>query len=552
MSNNLSNKFNNNFVNILVLTLLLLIFALPGLGTLEFLRHTEADRVLISQEMVETNQYIVPHLLSQPILTKPPIYYWASALSFKLLGDYSEYESRIVSVFGSVLLLIFHYLASVYSGFTKKYSLCSALVLSTTASFFILSTVAEMDMLYAAFCGASIYLVYFSIEQKSLGLTLLSYLFAAIAFLTKGPPIVVFFALSSLVYFFTSAKDYKLKTYLLNNVLGVLFFLILISSWFIPFINQIGLENLKAQFEEEILGRAFGKPRLTRGVFFYFKTVFVASCPWVVFIFFFIKSRVKLSDVKVFNNSFIKFCILSFVASFIFLSLAKGKTSRYIFPIHTFFIQALFFLIFSLKDIFLKNNSFTYYKWISSLFFLIVLLSALYFKANFLYILPSLIALALTFHFSRGKKLVLVLSSFILCLLSVHLLAREIYYPLRNQKKSVKPVVSEIINLTNSSNIYSASMYERWIQYYLKRGGIKVVQLQGPRKIKPQEKRINWLITDKDEEDLLTLVKADTSSNLIKEFKLRKTSMFLYNTKTAKALEMIENIKQNRKHEGTY
>lgn len=122
----------------------------------------------------------------------------------------------------------------------------------------------------------------------------------------------------------------------------------------------------------------------------------------------------------------------------------------------------------------------------------------------------------------------------------------------KESKKSVKPVVSEIINLTNSSNIYSASMYERWIQYYLKRGGIKVVQLQGPRKIKPQEKRINWLITDKDEEDLLTLVKADTSSNLIKEFKLRKTSMFLYNTKTAKALEMIENIKQNRKHEGTY
>jgi len=567
----IQNKFNNNYLNVLLITFLLLLFCLPGLGTLEFFRHTEADRVLISQEMLETGEYLVPHLLSQPILTKPPIYYWASALSFKVLGDYSEFESRIISVLAAALLLIVHYLSCIFAGFSKKYSLCSALVLATTASFFILSTVAEIDMLYATFCAASLYLIYFSIEKKSLLLTLLSYFAAALAFLVKGPPVLVFFAFSSVAYFLVAtrsaeenkASKMQIKSYFLYNILGILLFLLVSSFWFVPFINQIGLSNITAQFQEEILGRAFGKPRLNRGVLFYFKSVFVASCPWGALFFFptifFKESKNIVGSIftKIWNNNFIKFCILVFVTNFIFLSLAKGKTSRYIFPLHAFFIQVLFYILYSYREMFFKKNAYKIYMYVSFLLFSIVLVAAIYFKANFLFILPSLIFLVLVFYSVRLKKFEIVFASFVLFLFSVQLLAKGIYYPLRNQKKSVKPIVKEIKTLTKnslikSSTIYSALMYERWVQYYLKREGFKVVQLQGSKKITPKESRINWLITNKDENDLLELIKKDSGSKLVKEFEIKNTSMFLYNTDTSKALGMIEFIQNNRKHEGTF
>ena len=54
---------------VLGLSLYALCLNLYGVWALEFFRHTEADRSLIGWEMLQSGEFLVPHLLGSVILT---------------------------------------------------------------------------------------------------------------------------------------------------------------------------------------------------------------------------------------------------------------------------------------------------------------------------------------------------------------------------------------------------------------------------------------------------------------------------------------------------
>ena len=70
---------------------------LPGLGSLE-IKGEEGRRILPAVTMLETGNYLVPQVGSEPYYRKPPLVNWLVAASFKLTGHRNEWTARLPSV----------------------------------------------------------------------------------------------------------------------------------------------------------------------------------------------------------------------------------------------------------------------------------------------------------------------------------------------------------------------------------------------------------------------------------------------------------------------
>src|SRR3954470_14221007 len=69
---------------------------LPGLGSLE-IKGEEGRRILPAITMIETGNYLVPQVGSEPYYRKPPLVNWLVAGSFKLTGYRNEWTARLPS-----------------------------------------------------------------------------------------------------------------------------------------------------------------------------------------------------------------------------------------------------------------------------------------------------------------------------------------------------------------------------------------------------------------------------------------------------------------------
>lgn len=169
---------------LLVVALGLLYFS--ALGAVPLLEPDEGRYAEIPREMLASGDFITPRLNGVAYLEKPPLYYWGSALSMAIFGE-NEFGARAFTAAASVGgILLVYWMGSALAGAWT--GLCSALVLSTSFYYYVIGRLNTPDMtLSAAFVLATFpaYL-HLSGRRESRGYLLLSYLGAALAFLTKG------------------------------------------------------------------------------------------------------------------------------------------------------------------------------------------------------------------------------------------------------------------------------------------------------------------------------------------------------------------------------
>ena len=98
----------------------------------------------IGREMVESGEWIAPHLNYVPFIDKPPLVYWATALSFTIAGQH-ELAARLPSLLaGFATLLLTAALATrMYGGAT---ALLAVAVLAWAPLFAFLAVVLTLDM----------------------------------------------------------------------------------------------------------------------------------------------------------------------------------------------------------------------------------------------------------------------------------------------------------------------------------------------------------------------------------------------------------------------
>lgn len=160
----------------------------------------EPRRAIVSIEMLESGNYIRPTTLGWEYYNKPPAYNWIMSFCMWITGSTNEFSVRLPSVFFILLWGICNYYI-VKKMMPANIAALSSIFLVTTFELYFwgLNNGGEIDIFYSFIVylqAMSIY--YFSLSKRWNALYLISYLFCAIGFLTKGYPSLIFQALTLL------------------------------------------------------------------------------------------------------------------------------------------------------------------------------------------------------------------------------------------------------------------------------------------------------------------------------------------------------------------
>lgn len=163
---------------------LLLVICFVGLDR-DLWTPDEPREAAISREMWLAPA-VVPSLNGESFIEKPPLYYWAVAGVFALLGDSSEAAARGVSAAASfsTLMLVFFWGRREFS---TAVGVVAALGLATSAQFMLTSHWIVTDPLLMLFTTVALLTGFESVRGRGTGKTLLAFYMALVLSLwTKG------------------------------------------------------------------------------------------------------------------------------------------------------------------------------------------------------------------------------------------------------------------------------------------------------------------------------------------------------------------------------
>jgi 4-amino-4-deoxy-L-arabinose transferase-like glycosyltransferase len=219
-----------------VLFYVILAIRIVTLPILPLTDNTEARYGLVVREMANSGDWVTPRVWMSgkmvPYLGKPPLHFWAAALSTRLFGM-NEFALRFPSLIGAVLLITLMIIV-LRRYVDRDLAFPAALILSSAVLFFILAGAVVIDM-SLAFCIAGAILSYqaFLIEKTKVGKrfwSLCVFTLLALGFLMKGPIAVVMFGIPVLLWTFIHRRWNTLKDH--GWWIGILTFLLLTVPWF--------------------------------------------------------------------------------------------------------------------------------------------------------------------------------------------------------------------------------------------------------------------------------------------------------------------------------
>jgi len=167
------------------------------------LRAEEPRRALVSIEMMENGDYILPHMFGWVYYNKPPLFNWIMILFFKIFGSINEYIVRLPSVVAMFVLAFINW-KFVNRYINQEVALLSSLFLLTSADILFYGSVnaGEIDLFYTLVVYIQLMVIFINLKKENyLKLFLLSYFFTGIGFLTKGLPSIAFQGLTLLAVF---------------------------------------------------------------------------------------------------------------------------------------------------------------------------------------------------------------------------------------------------------------------------------------------------------------------------------------------------------------
>ena len=210
--------------------LLALIVTLLGIGSYGLYEPHEGHFAMVGREMVWRDDWITPHLNGSPYLNKPPLLYWAIALSTEIFGA-SEFAARLpVALAGWMGIVIAWKWCRELWGIGSS-RIC-ALMLAVTLGWFIFTHQILIDVVLGTLLLGSNYFLWRSLEQPHSRVNWWGlYLSLALCILTKGAIGIVFPLLGCLVLI-VMRRDWKI----INRIKlyrGLLLVLALILPWFI-------------------------------------------------------------------------------------------------------------------------------------------------------------------------------------------------------------------------------------------------------------------------------------------------------------------------------
>ena len=271
-------------LDLFFITLLIGGFYALFMGSHHLLVPDEGRYVEIAREMAANGNYITPFLNGIVFLDKPILFYWLECSAINLFG-LSEWSLRlwptIIGVFGC--------LATYITGrelFNRRTGIFATFILATSPLYYFLAHYTNMDLEVAVFITTSLYAFLIAINtEKSRSRSIflwLSYIFAALAFLTKGMIGIVFPGMI-IACWLTVFNNWKLLKKI-NLISGLIIFVLITAPWFIleqrfnpKFFHYFFVTQQFSRF----LGSTFNNPQTP---WFYLPVILIGFIPWTSFL----------------------------------------------------------------------------------------------------------------------------------------------------------------------------------------------------------------------------------------------------------------------------
>lgn len=229
---------------------------LPALGSLE-IKGEEGRRILPAITMLETGDYLVPHVGSEPYLRKPPLVNWLVAASFKLTGVRNEWTARLPSVL-CVLAVAVAFITVARAVLGPNGSLMAALIWLANFGMIEKGRLIEIEALYVSLSGlATIFWLSWRRERRSAWLTwTVPWIFLGLGLLAKGPLHLLFFYSVIAAILFREGEFRKLFSF--AHLTGVLIMVAIFAAWAIPYWQVMGEADVAKNWSVQITGRFTG------------------------------------------------------------------------------------------------------------------------------------------------------------------------------------------------------------------------------------------------------------------------------------------------------
>jgi 4-amino-4-deoxy-L-arabinose transferase-like glycosyltransferase len=232
---------------------------LPALGSIA-IKGEEGRRILPAVRMLETGNYIVPQVGSNPYYRKPPLVNWLVAASFKFFGVRNEWTARLPSAF-SVLAVAIAFVTVARASLGPRGSIIAALIWMTNIGMIEKGRLIEIEALYVSLCGlAIIFWLSFFLQKKSPWLTWLpASVFLGLGLLAKGPTHLVFFY-GIVIAILTYWKNWRILIHPAHFV-ALVVMIGIAAAWAIPFVHsttsQVAIDKWSGQYTGRLKGIDF-------------------------------------------------------------------------------------------------------------------------------------------------------------------------------------------------------------------------------------------------------------------------------------------------------
>jgi 4-amino-4-deoxy-L-arabinose transferase-like glycosyltransferase len=317
---------NSRLRAIAVVILVWAVIYLPALGSIA-IKGEEGRRILPAVRMLETGNYIVPQVGSNPYYRKPPLVNWLVAASFKLFGVRNEWTARLPSAL-SVLAVAMAFVTVARASLGARGSIIAAMIWLTNIGIIEKGRLIEIEALYVSLCGLAIILwLSFFLQKKSPWLMWVpASVFLGLGLLTKGPTHLVFFygiVIAVLAYW----KDWRVLVHPAHFV-GLVVVIGIAAAWAIPFIHattsEVAIVKWSAQYTGRLKGIDFKFSdwiqNIPRGLIYFF--------PWVLLFPFARFSRFE--DQK--EQRLARALSWGIAVPFLVVNLVPGGLARYSMP----------------------------------------------------------------------------------------------------------------------------------------------------------------------------------------------------------------------------
>ena len=306
-------------------TTLLIIFFV-GLGRYPLLDNNEGLYAQIPWEMLQSGNFLIPHLDGVPYIEKPPLLYWLISLSYSIFGK-TAWAARLVPSLAGLstciaLLLFGRHLKQ------PRWGRNSALLVATSLGFTVLSRMVLFDVLLTAFMTwslTSFFLFDLTYNRKWL---YRFYGFLALAVLSKGLLALILIGLIVTIF---QTWEYKSLRWIKDilNPWGLMIFFALTLPWHIAccfvhqgfahfyFINEHVLRFLNQRVPHDYYQGPF---------WYYIPRILGGLLPWTLAVPLIFRSKIILPTAL---RSLQRFLVLWFLIPLVFFSLSKAKANYY-------------------------------------------------------------------------------------------------------------------------------------------------------------------------------------------------------------------------------